>query len=66
MKVEGFYPDITGFVKTNASSIDIITVEVKPSNPKIRDIFQAKNYAQIFDAKYVLLISTKSIYETTS
>jgi len=63
MSVEGFYPDITGFVKTNVHSIDIIIVEVKLGNPRIRDIFQAKNYAQIFDAKYVLLISTKSISE---
>lgn len=63
MSVEDFRPDITGFVKTNSSSIDVITVEVKRDSPTIKDVFQAKNYGPIFNAKYVLLISTKHISE---
>ena len=63
MNVEGFYPDITGFVKTNASSTDVFTVEVKLGSPTIKNIFQAKNYGQIFNAKYALLISTEAISE---
>jgi len=62
INVEGFFPDITGFVKQHGS-IKIITVEVKPDKPMIKDIFQAKNYAQIFNAEYALLISTETISE---
>jgi len=62
MKVEGFYPDITGFIKKEHST-DIIVVEVKTNKPTIRNIFQAKNYAQIFNAEYALLVSTKTISE---
>jgi len=62
IKVEGFFPDLTGFVKTQYAT-DLITVEVKAKAITIRDIFQAKEQAEIFDAKYSLLVSTKAIPE---
>ena len=62
IKVEGFFPDLTGFVKTQYTT-DLVTVEVKPKPPSIRDIFQAKEQAEIFDAKYALLVSPKAIVE---
>lgn len=61
-KVEGFFPDLTGFVKTQYAT-DLITVEVKAKGIAIRDIFQAKEQAEIFDAKYSLLVSTETIPE---
>ena len=60
--VERFFPDITGFVKTKYST-DIITVEVKPKKPMIKHIFQTKDYAQIFDAKYAIIVAPKAISE---
>ena len=60
--VERFFPDISGFVKTKYST-DIITVEVKPEKPMIKDVFQTKDYAQIFNAKYSILVSPKAISE---
>ena len=58
INIEGFFPDITGFVKQHGS-IKIITVEVKPDKPMIKDIFQAKNYAQIFNAGYARAFQQK-------
>lgn len=60
--VERFFPDISGFVKTKYST-DIITVEVKAEEPMIKDVFQTKDYAQIFNAKYSILVSPKAISE---
>ena len=62
IRVEGFFPDLTGFVKTQYTT-DIITVEAKAKHITIKDIFQAKNQAEIFDAKYALLVSPKMISE---
>jgi len=62
IRVEGFFPDITGFVKTPYAT-DLITVEVKAKSITIKDIFQAKEQAEIFDAKYALLASPKMIPE---
>lgn len=61
-RVEGFFPDLTGFVKTQ-STVDLITVEVKATSPTIKNIFQAKQQAEIFEAKYALIISPKVIPE---
>jgi len=55
-------PDITGFIKEQYSSAFIV-VEVKNDEIKIDDIYQAKRYAELFDAKYPLLISTEEIPE---
>ena len=62
IRVEGFFPDLTGFVKMQYTT-DLITVEVKAESIVIKDIFQAKEQAEIFDAKYALLVSPKTIPE---
>ncbi len=55
-------PDITGVIKEEYSSA-FIAVEVKNDEIKLDDIYQTKRYAELFDAKYPLLISTKEIPE---
>jgi hypothetical protein len=55
-------PDITGFVKEK-DSLDFIVVEIKAGAIKLDDIYQTRKYAQLFDAKYALLISTQEIPE---
>ena len=55
-------PDITGFVKGSVSS-EFIVVEVKNKEIKIDDIYQTRKYAELFDARYALLVSIKEIPE---
>jgi len=55
-------PDITGFVKENSFSYFIV-IEVKNTSIELDDIYQTKKYAQLFGAKYALLISTNEIPE---
>lgn len=55
-------PDLFGFVEGQYSS-DLITVEVKEKIEKLDDIYQAKLYKEVFDAKYGFLITTKPIPE---
>jgi len=62
IRVEGFYPDITGFLVSQYGA-ELITAEVKPERIKIKNVFQAKNQAEIFDAKYTFLASPKPIPE---
>lgn len=59
---ERYIPDIMGYVEEEHAK-PVIVVEVKPSEIKIRDIFQVKQYAQVFDAKYALLISPEPLPE---
>ena len=53
-------PDLTGFIREEYSSAFVV-VEVKTAVIKIDDIYQTKRYAELFDAKYPLLISTEEI-----
>lgn len=62
LKVEGVFPDITGFLKTQYST-DVVTVEVKSEEISIKDLYQAKEQGEIFNAKYALLISSESLPE---
>ncbi|RZN40364.1 MAG: hypothetical protein EFT35_03015 [Methanophagales archaeon ANME-1-THS] len=55
-------PDITGFIKEKYSS-DFIVVEIKAETIKLDDIYQTRKYAELFHAKYALLISTQEIPE---
>jgi mRNA-degrading endonuclease RelE of RelBE toxin-antitoxin system len=55
-------PDITGFIEKQYST-DFIVVEVKRDVIKLDDIYQTRKYAELFDARYALLISTKEIPE---
>lgn len=66
-------PDLTGYIHRNGtnwtvvqSSYDIqdyITVEIKGGKITIQDVYQAKMYGDLFQAKYALLISPKPIPE---
>lgn len=55
-------PDITGFIKGQYST-DFVIVEVKPGRIKLDDIYQARKYGELFDARYGLLICTEEIPE---
>jgi len=56
------FPDITGFMKDPGRySEQFITIEVKNEKVSLLDIYQAKMYADLFDAKYGFLISTEPI-----
>jgi hypothetical protein len=55
-------PDITGFIRRDYSS-DFIVIEVKAEAVKLDHIYQTRKYAELFDAKYALLVSTEEISE---
>jgi hypothetical protein len=55
-------PDIAGFIKKEYST-DFVVIEVKKDRIKLDDIYQARKYAELFDAKYALLISKEEIPE---
>lgn len=55
-------PDLLGFVEGQYSS-NFITVEVKEQVKKLDDIYQAKLYKEVFDARYGFLITTAPIPE---
>jgi len=62
LSAELLKPDITGFVKkTSSSNPERVTVEVKATVIKIKDVLQAKLYQDIFGAKFSLVISPKGI-----
>src|SRR6266446_10284726 len=57
-------PDITGFVKKDSSSLrEFVVVEVKTGPIKLDDIYQVRKYAELFDARNALLLSTSEIPE---
>ncbi len=55
-------PDITGFVRGGFQS-EFVVVEIKNKKIKLDDIYQIKKYADLFDAKYAILVSTEEIPE---
>lgn len=55
-------PDILGFIKRDYR-IEFIVVEVKDEVLKLDHIYQARKYAELFDAKFAFLISTQEIPE---
>ena len=55
-------PDITGFIKGEYSS-DFIVIEFKEKKIKLDDIYQTKKYRDLFNAKFVFLISLEPIPE---
>jgi len=66
--VERFVPDLMGYTHTKEPiepySVKRIIVEVKNDEIQSKDIFQAKNYGELFEADFALLISTESLPET--
>ena len=58
INVEGFYPDLMGLIQSK----EIIVVEVK-EELTLKDIYQAKQYGEIFNAKYTLLIYSEPLSE---
>src|SRR5260370_27261942 len=57
-------PDLFGFVESQYAS-DLITVEAKERIEKLDDIYQAKLYKEVFDARYGFLITAEPIPEET-
>ena len=53
-------PDLTGYVKKDYG-VDFITVEIKNAPISLDDVYQAKKYADLFQAKYGFLISSRVI-----
>jgi hypothetical protein len=59
---ERLHPDIMGFVtKKKSSQPEMITVEVKDSQLKLRDVMQTKLYEAVFRSKFSFLISPTGI-----
>ncbi len=58
-------PDISGFVeiKDDYSNSGFIIVEVKREEIKLDDIYQARKYGELFEAKHAFLVSTHEIPE---
>lgn len=63
IRVEKFSPDIMGFIQRSQYLKELITVEVKCDKITVQNISRAKLYADIFNAKYGMLISPKGIGE---
>lgn len=61
--VERFIPDITGYFSDQAQHRAIVVGEVKAGSPRLKDIFQTKEYAEIFGAEYAFLISPEEVSE---
>ena len=62
LRVEKFCPDLTGFLRRKDSRTkEVITVEVKPRNLRIKDINQSRLYGEVLKAKHCLLVSPNNI-----
>jgi hypothetical protein len=55
-------PDITGFIKSQYTT-DFLIAEFKKEVLRLDHIYQARKYAELFEAKYALLITTEEIPE---
>jgi hypothetical protein len=55
-------PDITGIIK-DQDAYQYFVAEIKNERLKLDDIYQTRKYGELFEAKYVLLISTEEIPE---
>jgi hypothetical protein len=56
-------PDISGFFKKEGSFPQNIIIEVKDEPWKLDYIYQARRYAELFDARFAFLVSTQEIPE---
>jgi len=55
-------PDFTGFIKEPFAT-DFFVAEFKNEALRLDHIYQARKYAELFEAKYALLITTEEIPE---
>jgi len=55
-------PDITGLV-FRGNFTDFVIIEVKNEEIKLDHIYQTRKYAELFEAKFVFLVSTEEIPE---
>lgn len=55
-------PDITGFIVKNGWT-EFIIIEVKKEQIKLDHIYQARKYAELFDARFAFLVSLQEIPE---
>lgn len=55
-------PDITGFIE-KGSLTDFVVFEIKNEQIKLDHIYQTRKYAELFNAKFAFLVSTKEIPE---
>jgi len=53
-------PDITGFIVEDIFS-DFVIIEIKNERLKLGHIYQARKYADLFEAKFTFLVSSKEI-----
>lgn len=62
-------PDILGFIKPNLlgeffeTSRDFVMIEIKNEVLKLDDVYQARKYAELFNAQHAFLVSTEEIPE---
>lgn len=56
------FPDLTGYLETtHTRKKEVITVEIKKRVDKIKSIYQAKRYAELFESTHAFLISSQTI-----
>jgi len=64
LRVEKMIPDIVGYLqKEFAYGKDLVTVEIKPDRITISNIWRARLYAEVLNAKYGIIISPRKIQE---
>jgi hypothetical protein len=70
IRVEKKLPDVMGHFKPDPSKQPphgfyegLIVTEIKSEPPKVQDIFQTKLYAEVFEAPFAYLISSKGMVE---
>lgn len=62
-------PDILGFIMPTAlgeffeTEYDFVMIEIKSEVLKLDDVYQARKYAELFNAKHAFLVSTEEIPE---
>lgn len=55
-----FAPDLTGFL-VEGNNVQPITIEVKRKRVGFKELFQAKGYGELLDAKHAFLISSEPL-----
>ena len=61
MRVEKMSPDLTGYNQKTPGLTDRIIVEIKARRIRIKDMYQAKMYADVLNATYCILVSSEAL-----